>query len=264
MGTRPIFRPPPPPGIYDPTHPDGGLYPEDGAVSDPFGGKTVGQVVDDIKDLVKTDTQEKATPKAKPKTKAREVDCSEVQDEAACNQCTLKQGFIAKPLTGRYVTLKNLVNYEYQLMVANLNAAPLVFTFAVAAKADPERKFFSVDTIYDYMERGGFSRTVMEWHFNACEFDGFWPSMCTVVEAKGNYQHFLDENGDPKYGFVAGSVFEPWGFQMRRQKAAIKITEPQGKLEWYFMQRIVLEAGADLGGIDRSICKHLPMPGQVP
>lgn len=205
-----------------------------------------------------------ATPdaRAEPTARTREVDCSELPDEAACNECMLRKGFIGPPRTGRYVTRRNLVNYEYQLYIANLRSAPLRFGFMVADKADPDRTFFSVDTLFDYLHRKGFSRTVQEWHFNACEFDGFWPRDCTVVEAKGRYDQFLDENGRAKYEFVRFGIFGPWRKQILRQRAAIAIAEPQGKLVWCFMQSRTMTAAVSIGGIDPTLCRYEPFLGE--
>jgi len=238
---------------------------EDGNPIDPYGGPTTGDIADGVRDAIgkvqeriKVDADVQSTPQ----DRTRELDCSETTDETACNECVLKQGYIDKPIGGRYVSAKNLVNYEYQLYVANLRSAPLRFGYMVADKADPERKFFSVDTLFDYINRGGYSRTVQEWHFNACEFDGFWPGECQVVEAKGNYAHFLDDFGEPRWDFVMGKVFKPWIGQMNRQRMAIQIAEPQGSLRWYFMQEAVRAAAVGFAGLDAQICTTLPMPGQ--
>ena len=240
---------------------------EDGNPIDPYGGPTTGDIADGVRDAIgkvqeriKVDADVQSTPQ----DRTRELDCSETTDETACNECVLKQGYIDKPIGGRYVSAKNLVNYEYQLYVANLRSAPLRFGYMVADKADPERKFFSVDTLFDYINRRGYSRTVQEWHFNACEFDGFWPGECTVVEAKGNYDHFLDENDRPKYPFVRSSVFDPWQAQMLNQRAAISVAKPQGQLRWCFMQQRAMMAGINISGLDPSLCEHIPMPGQAP
>ena len=265
MGTR-IIGPRPwlGPGVGGGT----GTVDEDGNPVDPYGGPTTGDVVDGIRDAVYGIQQRvrgKAKPdaRAEPTAKAREVDCSQMPDETACNECLLKEGFIGPPRTGRYVTRRNLINYEYQLYIANLRSAPLRFGFMVADKADPARTFFSVDTLFDYLHRKGFSRTAQEWHFNACEFDGFWLKDCTVVEAKGRYEHFLDENGKGKYGFVERGIFEPWGRQMTRQRAAISIAEPNGKLLWCFMQVRTMDAGINFAGIDPALCKFEPYSGEV-
>ncbi|MDH5821909.1 Tox-REase-5 domain-containing protein [Luteimonas sp. RD2P54] len=237
---------------------------EDGNPVDPYGGPTTGEVVDGIRGAMDRATERvrgNADARSEPQARAREVDCSEMADETACNECALKQGYIDKPSTGRYVNQRNIINYDYQLYIANMRSAPLRFGYVVADKADPERNFFSVDTLFDYLNRRGYSRTIQEWHFNACEFDGFWPDDCMVVEAKGNYDHFLDENGEPRYFFVYPGVFEPWGLQMQRQKAALTIAEPEGKLLWCFMQELTMAAGISIAGIDPSICKHEPMPG---
>jgi len=243
-----------------------GSVDEDGNPVDPYGGPTTGDVADGIRDVVgdiRQRVRDKAKPdaRAEPTAKAREVDCSQMPDETACNECLLKEGFIGSPRTGRYVTRRNLINYEYQLYIANLRSAPLRFGFMVADKADPARTFFSVDTLFDYLHRKGFSRTVQEWHFNACEFDGFWLKDCTVVEAKGRYEHFLDENGKAKYKFVRRGVFEPLGLQMTRQRSAIAIAEPQGKLLWCFMQQKAMSAAMLMGDLDPSLCRYEPFPG---
>ncbi|MEX5403918.1 Tox-REase-5 domain-containing protein [Stenotrophomonas sp. WED208] len=264
MGTR-IIGPRPwlGPGVGGGT----GTVDEDGNPVDPYGGPTTGDVVDGIRDAVygiqqRVRGEAKPDARAEPTAKAREVDCSQMPDETACNECLLKEGFIGPPLTPRYVTQSNLINYEYQLYIANLRSAPLRFGFMVADMADPDRRLFSVDTLFDYLERDGFSRTVQEWHFNACEFDGFWLKDCTVVEAKGRYEQFLDENGRGKYGFVERRIFEPWGNQMIRQRAAISIAEPQGGLMWCFMQARAMEAGITFAGLDPALCKYEPYPGE--
>lgn len=264
MGGRIIGpRPWPGPGI------GGGVggVDEEGNPIDPYGGPTTGDVVDGVRDTVGGIWQRvrgDAVPdaRAEPTARAREVDCSELPDETACNECMLRKGFIGPPRTGRYVTRRNLTNYEYQLYIANLRSAPLRFGFMVADKADPDRAFFSVDTLFDYLHRKGFSRTVQEWHFNACEFDGFWPLDCTVVEAKARYDHFLDEDGEPKYKFVKRSVFQPWKTQMDRQRAAIAIAEPQGKLTWCFMQLNSMRAALQIGGFDPLLCRYVPFRGE--
>jgi len=266
MGTRIIgSRPWLGPGMGD----GNGSVDEDGNLVDPYGGPTTGDVLDGIRDAVggiqqRVRGEAKPDARAEPVAKAREVDCSQMPDETACNECLLKEGFIGPPRTGRYVTRRNLINYEYQLYIANLRSAPLRFGFLVADKADPARTFFSVDTLFDYLHRKGFSRTVQEWHFNACEFDGFWLKDCTVVEAKGRYDQFLDENGEGKYGFVEGSVIQPWARQMERQRVAIRIAEPQGKLLWCFMQANTMLAGLTIARLDPAICKYQPFPGENP
>ncbi|HEL4110950.1 TPA: hypothetical protein UM343_001075 [Stenotrophomonas maltophilia] len=241
---------------------------EDGNPVEPYGGPTTGDVVDGIRDAVygiqqRVRGEAKPDARAEPTAKAREVDCSQMPDETACNECLLKEGFIGPPLTPRYVTQSNLINYEYQLYIANLRSAPLRFGFMVADKADPDRRLFSVDTLFDYLERDGFSRTVQEWHFNACEFDGFWLKDCTVVEAKGRYEHFLDSDNGPKYHFVEKGIFSPWNAQMTRQKAAISIAGHQAQLSWFFMQVRTMAAATRFAGLDPLICKYEPYPGEV-
>jgi len=263
MGTR-IIGPRPwlGPGM---TGGSGGVD-EHGNPVDPYGGPTTGDVVKGIRGVVdgigqRVSGEAKPDARAEPTAKAREVDCSQMPDETACNECLLKKGFIGPPVTPRYVTQSNLINYEYQLYIANLRSAPLRFGFMVADKADPDRRLFSVDTLFDYLERDGFSRTVQEWHFNACEFDGFWLKDCTVVEAKGRYDHFLDEDGDVKYGFVRQNVFGPWAEQMDRQRAAIGIAGASAKLLWCFMQSRVMKAAIAMDFVDPLLCQYEPFSG---
>ncbi|AKK62432.1 Tox-REase-5 domain-containing protein [Xanthomonas oryzae pv. oryzicola] len=252
-----------PPSAFPPDLPPGGQVGDDGTATDPMGGPTVGQVVDGLKDqLGGLRGKQQSDVKTDPIVQAREVDCSQLPDETACNECLLRKGMIGPPLTPRYVTHKNLVNYDYQLYVANLRSAPLLFTYLVADQADPERSFFSVDNLFDHLNRNGFSRTIAEWHFNACEFDGFWPSECRVVEAKGNYDDFLLDNDEPKGRWVIESVFMPMREQMTRQKSAITIAQPQAKLSWFFMHPRSMLAAVELAGLDVSICTALPMPGE--
>ncbi|HIE1100036.1 TPA: Tox-REase-5 domain-containing protein [Stenotrophomonas maltophilia] len=247
---------------------DNGGVDEDGNPVEPYGGPTTGDVADGIRDVVggiqrRVRGEAKPDARAEPTAKAREVDCSQMPDETACNECLLKEGFIGPPRTGRYVTRRNLINYEYQLYIANLRSAPLRFGFMVADKADPARTFFSVDTLFDYLHRKGFSRTVQEWHFNACEFDGFWLKDCTVVEAKGRYDHFLNEAGLPKYEFVEHGVFRPWGVQMNRQRGAIGVAGRQAKLLWCFMQHRTMAAAIETEYVDPMLCRHIPFRGDI-
>ncbi|AKO02888.1 Tox-REase-5 domain-containing protein [Xanthomonas oryzae pv. oryzicola] len=251
-----------PPSAFPPYLPQGGQVGDDGTATDPMGGPTVGQVVDGLKDqLGGLRGKQQSDVKTDPIVQAREVDCSQLPDETACNECLLRKGMIGPPLTPRYVTHKNLVNYDYQLYVANLRSAPLLFTYLVADQADPERSFFSVDNLFDHLNRNGFSRTIAEWHFNACEFDGFWPSECRVVEAKGNYDAFLLPNNRLKADWMADTVFGEMGAQMARQKAAIAMAQPQAKLTWFFMQPRSMQVAIRIGGVDAALCRVLPMPG---
>ncbi|KAG1545045.1 hypothetical protein G6F50_013796 [Rhizopus delemar] len=76
-----------------------GSVDEDGNPVEPYGGPTTGDVADGIRDVV-GDIQQRVRGKAKPDAraeptaKAREVDCSQMPGETACNECLLKEGFI--------------------------------------------------------------------------------------------------------------------------------------------------------------------------
>ena len=74
----------------------------------------------------------KETVKDRPGTRAREADCSEVSDDADCDQCLLINGRIGPPPTPRYIAKSNRINYDYQLYVANLHAGPERFGYVRA------------------------------------------------------------------------------------------------------------------------------------
>lgn len=91
MGTR-IIGPRPwlVPGMGGGT----GTVDEDGNPVDPYGGPTTGDVADGIRDVVggiqrRVRGEAKPDARAEPTAKAREVDCSQMPDETACNECLL-------------------------------------------------------------------------------------------------------------------------------------------------------------------------------
>ena len=68
---------------------------------------------------------------------------------------------------------------EYQLYIANLRSAPIAFTSdALPPKLQGPPKGGTVKNRFN----------VTEWRFGGVsDWDGFWVSGCTLVEAKGNY-----------------------------------------------------------------------------
>ncbi|WP_411850356.1 Tox-REase-5 domain-containing protein [Stenotrophomonas sp. LGBM10] len=171
--------------------------------------------------------------KDKPGTRAREVDCSETPDAADCNKCLLVEGRVGQPSTPRYVTRGTRINYDYQLQIANMHAAPERFGYVRRGDNADEILNIDMEEIKSIFGRGG-RYTTLEWIFATKSFDGFWRSRCTVVEAKANFGHFFDEDGDYAKPFT-GAVVNSWGATFANQEITIAPTKPQGKLEWHFM-----------------------------
>jgi hypothetical protein len=66
---------------------------------------------------------EGATPRAK------ERDCADTPDDTECKQCRLGTGMLGQASQPRFINANNLINYRYQLYIANLYAAPERFVF---------------------------------------------------------------------------------------------------------------------------------------
>jgi hypothetical protein len=109
---------------------------------------------------------------------------------------------------------------QYQLYIANLYSAPLVFSNLGIAES-------------------GKSYKVTEWAYSSVnDFDGMWPNKCVVVEAKDRYEHMF------KYlWFNSTEQLEKWARQMNKQLKAVqpswKTTNAKQKkveLEWHFSE----------------------------
>jgi len=70
-----------------------------------------------------------------------------------------------------------------------------------------------------------------EWAWLGVDFDGFQQGACLLQETKGNYDQFLDDEGDPKFFFTG---FTDMQRQIARQSLAVN-SNPPAKLMWYFM-----------------------------
>lgn len=70
-----------------------------------------------------------------------------------------------------------------------------------------------------------------EWSWQNVDFDGFQREACLLQETKGDYDQFLDEEGDPKFFFTG---FTDTRRQILRQSAAVNANPPT-QLMWYFM-----------------------------
>ncbi len=182
----------------------------------------------------------KETVKDRPGTRAREADCSEVSDDADCDQCLLINGRIGPPPTPRYIAKSNRINYDYQLYVANLHAGPERFGYVRAGDNSNSIVNIELSMLKDFFGTGG-KYTTLEWMLGGVAFDGFWRSKCTVVEAKANYGHFLDQDGEPKKPFMRRE-FSRWPEMFRAQMKEVTPAAPRGSLEWHFMEAKVMKA----------------------
>ncbi|WP_124094086.1 restriction endonuclease fold toxin 5 domain-containing protein [Burkholderia gladioli] len=70
-----------------------------------------------------------------------------------------------------------------------------------------------------------------EWSWEGVDFDGFQREACLLQETKGDYDQFLDEDGDPKFFFTG---FTDTRRQILRQSAVVA-GNPPSQLMWYFM-----------------------------
>lgn len=228
----------------------------------PGGLRGIGEVLKGLGALFAAKSMSDAADKVKDKT--QEADCADTPDATQCNQCKLGDGFIAPAKARRNIAKNNIVNYHYQIYIANLHAAPERFAFCRNGTSEPLTHFdFSIASSVGRFLMGEEQITpeqlnILEWHFNSVEFDGFWRSKCTVVDAKGRYARHIAENGKPKRGFPEKFMFPEFSAEMGRQKGAIAPALPQAKLEWHFMEEPVYLLAIEGLGLDPSVCRHTP------
>jgi len=77
----------------------------------------------------------------------------------------------------------------------------------------------------------------MEWEWLGTSFDGFQPAQCLLQEAKGDYDQFLDEYGEPKFFFQG---FKEMVKTVRVQAKKVHANKP-AKLKWYFQTPLTME-----------------------
>ncbi|MFG6689045.1 restriction endonuclease fold toxin 5 domain-containing protein [Burkholderia pseudomallei] len=70
-----------------------------------------------------------------------------------------------------------------------------------------------------------------EWKWLGVDFDGFRAESCLLQETKGDYDQFLDDDGEPVFFFTG---FDTMREQIWRQAIAVK-AHPPAQLTWYFM-----------------------------
>ncbi|OBU48967.1 hypothetical protein A9K76_12755 [Stenotrophomonas maltophilia] len=193
--------------------------------------------------------------KDKPDVRSREADCSDVPDHSECNQCLLGNGRVGQPPTPRYITLSTRINYDYQLQIANMFAGPERFGYVRRGDSADQIVSIGVEAVKSFFGRGG-EFTTLEWLYAGISFDGFWRSRCTVVEAKANFERFFDQEGDHAKPFTS-MVVGGWIAGFMKQQSAILPAEPQGRLEWHFMDAVALEAALE-AGIPSTHAFHTP------
>lgn len=170
--------------------------------------------------------------------RSKERDCADTPDDTVCKQCHLGNGLLGQARQPRYINAKTLVNYRYQLYIANLYAAPERFTFTTFGDAANEEVNVTWERIKEFFTRIEKPLTTTEWLYKGTWFDGFWRRYCTVVEAKGRYAHFFNgDNPDDDYVWGAAEV-RKWSAVQKAQLALIAVAMPRGRLEWHFMEEL--------------------------
>ncbi|MGV1110370.1 Tox-REase-5 domain-containing protein [Xanthomonas translucens] len=229
---------PPPPVVrpaWDPTQ------------ADPYGGPTVGQVWNKVKEAAGVNTDSKA----EPRVRAQDTDCSHTINQNECNQCKLAQGM---PTPANYtIPAKQYGDFDYQLRIANMRAAPEHFDYTYGGT--------NLDRARAKLLGGKNEITVIEWLHGPIRFDGFWRPSCTAVEAKAHYKQFIDaETGElqPWAGFKAPTIFDSWKKQVKNQKDYIDNLGSPAKLEWHFLESVSFRAARTLFGPLGSVCRHTP------
>lgn len=126
-----------------------------------------------------------------------------------CNECEPRDGEIKT--VGRNLNSGDGRWHEYQLRIANRGGGP-VFRLIPPNKLE-------------------------EWFFRSVEFDGFWASSCTLVEAKHNYGVRFTQDSNETWHVED----VPWSnpvplflIQASRQYYCILPYTPSASLHWYF------------------------------
>lgn len=186
---------------------------------------------------------------------SRDADCSQMEDETACQTCALGSGWLGIPPTPRYITKGNRINYDYQLQIANLHASPEQFGYVKVGDSSSSIVNIDLSMIKEFFGSGG-NYSTLEWMLGGVAFDGFWRSRCTVVEAKGRFGHFFDENGDGKKRFM-DDIPVQWVQSFTKQRSVVQVTDPDGRLEWHFMDVSAYQAGKN-AGIPEEVARLTP------
>ncbi|MFC7519736.1 Tox-REase-5 domain-containing protein [Xanthomonas populi] len=208
------------------------------ATAIPAGGRLLGDV---IRGIVTAERLRKLAG-AIPKDAVREGDCTNQKDDTQCNQCKLKTGALLPARPRRAIRKQTKLNYDYQLYIANLKAGPEHFSYCDKVSGLP---LSDVDlslagrawsALKGEAQPDAEQLNITEWLYNGVWFDGFWRDDCTVVDAKGRYAQFLDEDGRPLQGFPSNVVFPDMRNESLSHISAVETALPQAKVEWHFME----------------------------
>lgn len=180
------------------------------------------------------------------KVRTKERDCADTPDATECKQCKLGDGLLGQAREPRFINAKNLINYRYQLYIANLYAGPERFVFTRYRDAANEEVNVTWERIKEFFKAGDGPMTTTEWLYNGIWFDGFWRRYCTVVEAKGNYEWMFPEPPKKAPAFSRFTLVD-WSKSYARQRAAIASAQPRARLEWHFMQELCWLQARDIG-----------------
>ncbi|UII65675.1 restriction endonuclease fold toxin 5 domain-containing protein [Xanthomonas translucens] len=226
---------PPPPVVrpaWDPTQ------------ADPYGGPTVGQIWNKVKEAAGVN----ADSKAEPRVQAQDTDCSQTSNQNECNQCKLAQGIM---LPVNYtIKLNQYSNFDYQLQIANMAAAPERFDYTYGGS--------TMDRTRLRLLGGKNQITIAEWNYSGVGFDGFWRGQCMAVEAKAEYAQFFDDDGRGRWRFVEQKVVLGWIEQKQRQKQKILNAGSPAKLQWHFKHESCYLAARRAFRLDQFICRYTP------
>ena len=187
-----------------------------------------------------------------PQDVAKEGGCSTTKDDTQCNQCKLQTGVLLPSKPRRAIRAQTKINYDYQLYIANLKAGPEHFSYCDKDTGLPVSNFdLSIagrawSVLKGEAQPNPEQLNITEWLYNGVWFDGFWSSECTVVDAKGRYAQFLDEDGEPKRGFQSRVVFPEMVREALSQAAVVAPALPQARVEWHFMERATYLAVRDM------------------
>ncbi|KWV16742.1 Tox-REase-5 domain-containing protein [Xanthomonas translucens] len=208
------------------------------ATAIPAGGRLLGEVV---RGLI-TAEKLRRLAQAIPQEQTKEGDYAGEKDETQCNQCKLHTGVLLPAKPRRAIRKQNKINWDYQLYIANMNASPERFVYCDKDTGQPLGDFdFSlaaraINAVKGVPQPNPEQLNLTEWLYSGVWFDGFWRDKCTVVDAKGQYKQFLDEDNEPNKGFPAIKMFPEMIQESASQNSAINDARPQASLEWHFLQ----------------------------
>ncbi|MCU1090041.1 hypothetical protein JAK58_00765 [Stenotrophomonas maltophilia] len=252
MGAVPFPIPPPPvtsPGAWDPVRDAPVPFP-DQMPGNTAGGPTLGQIWQKIKEAAGVETG----VKTEPRVQTSETDCSQTSNQNDCNACKLAQGYLVP--ANYTIPLTQYRDYDYQLRIANRLAGPESFDYTYGGTTLDRARL-------KLAGRKSRNRiTVTEWNHGGIRFDGFWRAQCTVVETKGHYKQFFEDDGELRFWAqldrTRPTILESWLRQFHRQRAHVLALGRPAKLEWHFLEIECFDIAVRLFKDDSFCCRHSP------